>query len=356
MSYKILIVDDEPANLRVLERLVSQDYGAIVASSGAEALEQLLQHNIAVIISDQRMPEMTGLDFLKKAAELRQQTVRILLTGYTDVDTLVDAINSGVVYQYVTKPWSNDDLLQTIKRGLEHHESIKIAHLSKLDISRLNHKLDTMRKGLLTLWTEIIKLRSPDLLSHAQRISRYARTIADLLSLEPAEIEKVSFAALLFPSVYGVSTIGDVLAGTVIQEDELSIRTVELESGLAIFSELKAIEEFAEIEDAIRFANEYFGGNGFPKRLAGEQIPVASRILSVARAYDLFTSAPIEEYRLTHEAAVKLMTELAGNIFDPKIVALLNRLGFVSQIRGDVISPSPANFQMDPAQALQPVG
>ena len=114
MDYKILIVDDEPANLRLLERLFRRDYQIISAASGLEALELLKLHNIALIISDQRMPGMTGIEFLKQAAEMRPATVRIILTGYTDVNALVEAINSGVIYKYATKPWVNEDLKQTV--------------------------------------------------------------------------------------------------------------------------------------------------------------------------------------------------------------------------------------------------
>lgn len=356
MKHKILIVDDEPANLRVLERLLSREYTVITANTGSNALDLLLQHDIALIISDQRMPEMTGLDFLKQAAKLRQQTVRILLTGYTDVETLVEAINSGVVYQYVTKPWSNDDLLQTIRRSLAHHESVKQSHFSKLNISRLNRKLEASRKGLLRVWSEVIKLRSPDLLSHAERISGYARTLGELLSLDSEKIESLAMAAYLFPSVYGVATTADLLAGAAITESEIGIRTVELESGLALFSEIRAIDEFAEIEDIIRFANEYFNGTGFPKRLAQDRIPLASRILAVVRGYDLLTSAPIEEYQLTHEDALNRMNELSGRIFDPEIVGLLTGLGFVSQIPESLVSPHSRRFQMSPCPTWQIAG
>ena len=125
MQYKILFVDDETANLRLLERLFRNSYDIYTASTGDEALDLLSVHDIALIVSDQRMPGMTGLEFLKLAAERRPQTVRIILTGYTDANDLVDAINSGVVYKYVTKPWVNEELKQTVQRSLQHYESTR---------------------------------------------------------------------------------------------------------------------------------------------------------------------------------------------------------------------------------------
>src|SRR5437868_9903096 len=129
MKNKILIVDDEPANLRMLERLFRADYDIITAVSGHEGLELLTHHDVALILSDQRMPGMSGIDFLKRAAQMRQHTVRIILTGYTDVNDLVEAINSGIIYKYITKPWINTDLRQSVKRGIEHYEATKKQYL-----------------------------------------------------------------------------------------------------------------------------------------------------------------------------------------------------------------------------------
>jgi len=125
MSYKILIVDDEPPNLRALERLFREQYEVLTAVSGADALEILNQHDVALLITDQRMPEMTGIELLKKTVTLRPRMVRIILTGYTDIDALVEAINCGQVYRYVSKPWTNEELRLTVRRALEHYETNK---------------------------------------------------------------------------------------------------------------------------------------------------------------------------------------------------------------------------------------
>src|SRR5260370_41289683 len=120
MTHKILIVDDEPANLRALERIFRNGHSVLTAQSGPEALALLEQHDVALLISDQRMPGMTGIELVQKTVQLRPHMVRILLTGYTDGGTLIEAINCGHVYKYVTKPWTNDDLSVTVRRALEH--------------------------------------------------------------------------------------------------------------------------------------------------------------------------------------------------------------------------------------------
>jgi DNA-binding NtrC family response regulator len=146
MEYKIMVVDDEPANLRLLERLFRQDYKVITAESGEEALGLLAQHDAALLITDQRMPNMPGLELLKRTAALRPHMVRMILTGYTDVGTLVEAINSGLVYRYLTKPWSNEELRLTVTRSLEHYESVRARHELEMRNGRLVARLDEIRQ------------------------------------------------------------------------------------------------------------------------------------------------------------------------------------------------------------------
>lgn len=146
MSYKILLVDDEPANLRSLERLFRQDYEVFTASTGDEALELVGVHDFALLITDQRMPGMAGIDLLKKTVAIRPRMVRIILTGYTDVDALVEAINCGQVYRYVPKPWNNDELCLTVKRAMEHYEINRNSYQLELANRRLVSRIHEIRQ------------------------------------------------------------------------------------------------------------------------------------------------------------------------------------------------------------------
>ena len=141
MSHKILIVDDESANVRALERVFRNEYSVLTAESGAEALALLEQHDVALLISDQRMPGMTGIDLLQNTVQLRPHMVRILLTGYTDLGTLIEALNCGHVYRFVTKPWNNDDLRITVSRALQHFEANKSRHNLEMINRRLRARL-----------------------------------------------------------------------------------------------------------------------------------------------------------------------------------------------------------------------
>jgi DNA-binding NtrC family response regulator len=169
VNYKIMIVDDEPANLRTLERLFRSNYQVVTAASGAEALALLEQHDIAVLISDQRMPAMTGTELMMKTVAIRPQMVKILLTGYTDVGALIEALNSGLVYRYMTKPWNNDELRLTVSRAIEHYEMMKSKHLLGMENQRLQARLKVISElaaeglapEIVVLEPEIVELAEP---------------------------------------------------------------------------------------------------------------------------------------------------------------------------------------------------
>ncbi len=121
-KHKILVVDDEPDNLDLLYRTFYRDFKVIKAQSGQDALDMLSeQGDIAVIISDQRMPGMSGTELLRLTADRYPNSIRIMLTGYTDVEDLVEAINEGKVFKYVTKPWEEDDLRTVVNQAVDTH-------------------------------------------------------------------------------------------------------------------------------------------------------------------------------------------------------------------------------------------
>lgn len=120
---KMLVVDDEPDNLDLLYRTFRREFKVLRSESGIEALNVLAaEGEVAVIISDQRMPEMKGTEFLSKTVPQFPDTMRIILTGFTDVEDLVDAINSGQVYKYITKPWDPNELKAVVQRAVETYE------------------------------------------------------------------------------------------------------------------------------------------------------------------------------------------------------------------------------------------
>ncbi|MEO1055203.1 MAG: response regulator, partial [Bacteroidota bacterium] len=118
-KYTILYVDDEEANLRVFKSAFKWEYHVLIANSGMEGLEVLEHNDVQLVITDQRMPEMTGVEFLEKVVEKYPDVIRVILTGYSDMEAIVDAINKGKIYYYIRKPWNEEDVKITIDKALE---------------------------------------------------------------------------------------------------------------------------------------------------------------------------------------------------------------------------------------------
>lgn len=149
MDRTILLVDDEENIASALVRLLRRDgYTILRANSGKEGLALLERHQVGVIISDQRMPEMTGTEFLSRVKELYPDTVRIVLSGYTELNSVTDAINRGAVYKFLTKPWEDDLLRANVEEAFRHHEmKIENARLA-LELKQANDDLRRINREL----------------------------------------------------------------------------------------------------------------------------------------------------------------------------------------------------------------
>lgn len=138
----ILYVDDEVDNLTVFKSTFRREFTIHLAKSGAEGREILKNNEIQVIITDQRMPEMTGIQFLESVNPVYPDCIRMILTGFSDVEAIIEAINKGKVYRYITKPWNKDELRQTINDAFENYEMrIKNNNLIK-ELKETNKQLE----------------------------------------------------------------------------------------------------------------------------------------------------------------------------------------------------------------------
>jgi two-component system, NtrC family, response regulator HupR/HoxA len=142
-KYHLLLIDDETANLQKLQRTFIDQYAVHLAQSGQEALELLRVHPIDAIITDQKMPNMTGIEFLEASLKEYPNLVRIVLTGYTEVDDLIAAINTGKVHKYITKPWEPEDLRVAIREALEKMELLRENERLATELQAANEKLKT---------------------------------------------------------------------------------------------------------------------------------------------------------------------------------------------------------------------
>lgn len=317
MNHKILIVDDETVNLRLMERLFRRAYDVVTALSGKEALELLGQHDVALIISDQRMPGMTGIEFLKCAAEMRRHTVRIILTGYTDINALVEAINSGVVYKYVSKPWLNEDLLQTVKRGIEVYEANKRLHRLSSNNERLSAELKSAQTAFVRLAATALGARSEKALEHALLTADYSVAVGErLLCLAPGEIEQLSLAAQLH-SIGQIGIPNNVFFNKTDFSDEEGLVYVEQTEKI-----LAGFPEMDDIAVAVLHHRENFDGSGSPAGLSGQRIPLFSRIIAVAAAF----AEMVGHSSVPSDKAINKLLEESGKLYDPVVINALQQV------------------------------
>ena len=324
MTYKLLIVDDELPNIRLLERLFREDYFCLTASSAKEALNLLEQHDVAVLITDQRMPSMTGIELLKRSADSRPHMVRILLTGYTDVEALVEAINCGLVYTYVSKPWNNEDLKLRVSRAVQHYEDNKRRHSLVAANERLESRLREMKLGFIRTIAAALKLKDEYTFTHGFRVSKCAAIVGETLGLRNDLLSDLTAAGLLH-ELGAIGTPDDVLLRTdALTTNDLSILQRHPSRGAQVLS---CVPELRDIADIIRYNRENYDGSGYPLGLVAEQIPLTSRIVRVASEYDLLVQPRDASTALSHQAAIEELSKGGGKEFDAQVVRVIGDLG-----------------------------
>jgi two-component system response regulator HupR/HoxA len=140
-KHNILLVDDQPEILNALDRLLKEKYKVYSSSSGIGALELLKKHTFAVILADQRMPHMTGVEFFRRSLKVQPAAMRILITAYADINASIEAINEGKIFYYISKPWEPEDLLLVVKRAEEQYELQKKNEALTRELREANERL-----------------------------------------------------------------------------------------------------------------------------------------------------------------------------------------------------------------------
>lgn len=176
-KFTLLLVDDERNVLKSLKRLLADsDYHILTAPSGAEGLRLFKEHEIHLVVSDYRMPDMNGVEFLSQVKQEHPDTVRMVISGYADASAVVEAINEGEIYRFIPKPWNDQDLLTTISSCFEHYElRLENARLYE-ELKRRYEELEFLSKGLEEKVTE----RTEDLKMQNRALEVTHRMIDDL--------------------------------------------------------------------------------------------------------------------------------------------------------------------------------
>ncbi|HEV3468031.1 MAG TPA: HD domain-containing phosphohydrolase, partial [Pyrinomonadaceae bacterium] len=291
------------------------------------------QHDVALLITDQRMPGMTGIELLKRAAALRPHMVRIILTGYADMEARVEAVNCGQVYRYVAKPWGNEDLRLTAARALEHYEANRARHELAESNERLSRRIQATSCGIIRAVSDALEAKDRHIYGHGRRVSGYATAVARRMRLGVELLEQITLAALLHDIGKIATPDRILLKPDVLTADERGVVRQHAERGARMLARVPGMEEAAEL---VRYHHEDYDGGGYPEGLAGEQIPVGARIIRVADAYDAMTSPRPFRDALDHQAAVAELLEGAGSRFDPEAVRAFCGLEALAKIRDHI--------------------
>ncbi len=319
----ILVVDDEAMVLNALRRiLTSSEWDLLTADSGARALEIMARQPIALIISDQRMPQMSGLELLNKVKSSYPDTVRIVLTGYAEMEIVVKAINQGEVYRFFTKPSNNAELLETIREVLQRQQE------SRYQISSFSDQLSRANLETVMALAEAIELKDHYTKGHCSRVRDYALRMALALNLSETFCRDLVYASLLHDcGKIGISEVILNINGPLNDDQYLEVQRHPL-LGFEMTSKIDYLRPASII---IRQHHERWDGKGYPDRLKAQEISLGGRIVAVADTFDAMTSSRPYRRALDFKVAIQELLDNRGRQFDAELVDL-----FVSLLDDEV--------------------
>ena len=344
-EHVVLFVDDEINILKAIQRLLrNEPMRVLTATNAAEALEIMNETPAQVVVTDQRMPTMNGADFLSAIRDQHADAIRMMLTGYTEMNIAVEAINKGEIYRLITKPWNDDELRAILRQAFDHHDlKSEIKRLNTVSREQ-NFKLQDMNRNLegkvrertkqlalkneelstayiqtIRALAEAIDAKDHYTLGHSERVAVYASRIAWQMNLRKELIERVYFAGLLHDvGKIGVPDVIIAKPSRLTPEEYIEIQK-HPEIGAKI---LEPVEFLRHIVPCVRHHHEWFDGcnSGYPLRLAGDQIPQPSRVILVADTVEAMTSDRPYRKALPIDVVVRELHKYSGSQFDPVCV------------------------------------
>jgi putative two-component system response regulator len=320
----VLVVDDEEPIRKALQRFLKGiPLTAYAAGSGAEALDVLRQHPIALMLCDIRMPGMSGIDLVPQALALVPDLAVVMLSALNDATTAALCMQRGAM-DYLTKPFDLDDLGRAIQQALRRRDERREARELNQEAKQASERehAETWRLTVATLEALVntMEARDPYLRGHSTRVADLAATVAARLGLSDDVVEEVRLAGRLH-DIGKIGTREAVLS----KQGPLTPEEYEhVKQHVLIGSQLLApLGDLRPVLGGVRNHHERWDGAGYPDGLKGEDIPLTARILGAAEVYDaLCTSRPYQE-KMSPDQAVRRMGELAGTVLDPKVYAAL---------------------------------
>ncbi|WP_156891755.1 HD domain-containing phosphohydrolase [Maridesulfovibrio zosterae] len=275
----ILFVDDEPNVLSSYRRILHSKFKILTALGGKAALDVLgSEPHVKVIISDIKMPEMNGIELLSKVRELYPDTVRMVLTGYADLEIAMDAVNQGDIFRFLTKPCSPDNLTAAVTSGIKQYQMVQDSR-ELVGLLRIKEGL----QGTLKAFTRLVEIRDPYTAGHMDRTADISVTIASKIGFDENVIEGLRLAALVHDIGKIAVPSGILNKPGKLSEAEFSIIKTHPLVGAEIF---KTMETQWPIRRIILEHHERIDGSGYPYGLKGDELLHESKIIAVADYID----------------------------------------------------------------------
>jgi response regulator RpfG family c-di-GMP phosphodiesterase len=347
----LLFVDDEANILSALKRLFHPcGYRIFTAERGAQGLEIMERESVDLVISDMRMPEMNGAQFLAQVNQRWPETVRILLTGHAEIKDTIDAINQGHIFRYISKPWEDNDIILAVKQALYQKNLEKNNNRLEALTSKQNEELkdlnanleakvksrteevsqtmgflemanETLKKSFITyirVFSSLIDMRHSNLAGHSHRVADLSRRIARHMGMNDTDVQDIFIAALL----HDIGKIGlpDYLLEKPFANLTADERLLVVKHPARGQTALMALEQLRSSAKLIRSHHEHFDGMGYPDGLAGLAIPLGARIIALANEYDSLQIGTLMSRCLKPAEAEKLIKSSRGGRYDPTVV------------------------------------
>ncbi len=306
MMNTVLFVDNEKSSLNSIDRLfIDSDIRVLKADNAQKALDIISQEDIAVIVADNQIPGINGNALLSRINEISPDALKIMITGYADLETAVDALNRGEIFRFIIKPCQNDSLIKTVREALEQYWII--------------HSLRSTDENTLLSLAEAVELKDGYTRGHCQRVAEYALMIASEINMSGKTVKAIRHGSWL----HDCGKIGvpeDILnKNGPLDPEEFEIIKNHPKWG-ADAARKAALS--SPILNIIHFHHERYDGSGYPAGLKDDEIPFEVRIVTVADVYDALTSDRPYRDKYSIDKAMDIMRIMRGTAFDPDILDL----------------------------------
>ncbi|HEY6838314.1 MAG TPA: HD domain-containing phosphohydrolase [Geobacteraceae bacterium] len=304
MSENVLFVDDNNFTLEVIRGLFQKaEFTLLTASNAIDGLQIVRHEEIAVVVSDNIMPGMGGVEFLSCLKSISPDTVKILMSAYADLSSALAAINHSEVYRFILKPWNDEELMAIVEDALRRYRLVQAMRREDEDVLRS--------------LAQTIELKDPSTKGHCDRVAVYALLIAERLDLSKETQREIKYGSWLHDcGKIGVSEA--ILNGSRrLSDDEFETMKNHSRWGADVAAKANLSEVARNI---IHYHHERFDGAGYPVGLSGEDIPLEARIVAVADIYDALSSNRPYRDSYSLDDAQQMIAGMRGTILDPQLV------------------------------------